>query len=191
MRPCSFDLDDFRRACGNFPTGVTVTTIVSPEGIPHGITVSSFTSVSLDPPLVLICIDHRSQINEYIHVGQAIGINVLNENQQELSRQFARSWADRFNGVDWYSGHTGVPVLNDVPAAFECQITEMVPAGDHVVIIARVIHVLATESIPLAYLRRSYGTVIRREIAPHASVTTLPRFEHELGTQDRTLGIHG
>ncbi|HEY6251493.1 MAG TPA: flavin reductase family protein [Candidatus Angelobacter sp.] len=159
MQSYAFDLEQFRRACGNFPTGVTITTVVSPEGTPHGITLSSFTSVSLDPPLVLICIDQRSRIQEYLHVDQYIGINVLNAEQQDLSRQFARTWADRFNGVEWYPGLTGVPVLCNVPAAFECQIATILPAGDHVVIIGRVLHVLATERMPLAYLQRSYGTI--------------------------------
>jgi flavin reductase (DIM6/NTAB) family NADH-FMN oxidoreductase RutF len=161
MQPYTFDLEQFRRACSNFPTGVTITTVVSPEGTPHGITVSSFTSVSLDPPLVLICIDQRSRIQEYVHVDRHIGINVLNAEQQELSRQFSKAWNDRFAGVDWYSGHTGVPLLCDVPAAFECQITKIISGGDHVVIIGRVLHVLATERMPLAYLQRSYGTVAR------------------------------
>jgi 3-hydroxy-9,10-secoandrosta-1,3,5(10)-triene-9,17-dione monooxygenase reductase component len=161
MQPYSFDLEQFRRACSNFPTGVTITTVLSPEGTPHGITVSSFTSVSLDPPLVLICIDQRSRIQEYLQVDRYIGINVLNAEQQNLSRQFSSAWNDRFVGVDWYSGLTGVPMLCDVPAAFECQIAKIISGGDHVVIMGRVLHVLATERMPLAYLQRSYGTAAR------------------------------
>lgn len=158
MSDYSMNKEDFCYACGNFPTGVTVTTVISKDGMPHGVTVSSFTSVSLDPPLVLVCIDHRSQIQDDLCVDQCFGVNILNQEQQELSRRFARNWADRFAGVEWYSGRAGVPVLNDATAVFECQIVTKVPAGDHVVIVGRVLYTSTSERLPLLYLRRSYGT---------------------------------
>src|ERR1041384_5429872 len=91
----------FRLACGRYSTGIAVVTVVDKSGDPHGITVNSFTSVSLSPPLVLICLDHRARILEHFRPGVHFGINVLNEFQREISEFFASSKRDRFNGVEW------------------------------------------------------------------------------------------
>lgn len=100
-------------------------------GAPHGITVSSFTSVSLSPPLVLVCIDHCSPVLQHIEVGKHFGVNVLSADQQELSSKFSRDWNESFAGVKWSTGQTGVPVLSDVLASFECQAVQMMLSGDH------------------------------------------------------------
>lgn len=155
-----YDSIQFRKACSRFPTGVTVTTLIGTDGRPHGITVSSFTSVSLSPPMVLVCIDHRSQMLSHLAVGQCFGINVLGEHQQELSRHFSGVWRERFNGVPWYPGNTGAPLFFDVPAVFECRVSRMVPAGDHMVVIGHVLHVTSSEHSPLAYHNSSYSRII-------------------------------
>src|ERR1044071_5721208 len=107
MNPKCVDELSFRSACGRFPTGVTVTTLTDNCGKPFGITVSSFTSVSLAPPLVLVCIDHRSPIVEHLQAGKHFGINVLSDHHQDLSVHFSRNWTRRFTGIPWYSGRTG------------------------------------------------------------------------------------
>lgn len=162
MSQNGFDLKDFRRACGRFPTGVTVTTMMGAGGQPCGITVSSFTSVSLSPPLVLVCIDHRSPITQCLEIGQHFGINVLSDRQEEISSRFSRKWEERFVDVKWRPGTTGVPLLADVPVALECVITQMVSAGDHWIVIGRALHTMINEGPPLAYFDSAYGKVTRR-----------------------------
>lgn len=114
--------------------------------------------------MVLVCIDHRSQMLPHLAVDQYFGINVLGERQQELSRHFSGAWGERFRGVKWYPGHTGVPLLFDVPAGFECRVSEIVPAGDHMVVIGHVLHVTSSEHSPLAYHNSSYGRIAEASI---------------------------
>lgn len=161
MSQNGFDLKDFRRACGRFPTGVTVTTVMGTGGQPCGITASSFTSVSLTPPLVLVCIDHRSPITQHLEIGQHFGINVLSDRQEEISARFSRKWEERFADMKWRPGATGVPLLADVPAALECVITQMVSAGDHWIVIGKALHIMINEGAPLAYFDSAYGKVVR------------------------------
>lgn len=163
MRHSQCDALQFRKACSRFPTGVTVTTLMGSDSKPYGITVSSFTSVSLTPPMILVCIDHRSQMLPHLAVDRCFGINVLSEQQQELSRRFSGSWGERFNGVKWYPGKTGVPLLFDVPAVFECMVSATLPAGDHMVVIGQVLHAEYSEHSPLAYLNSSYGKIAREQ----------------------------
>ena len=150
---------EFRNACSKVPCGVTVTTVIGPERTPHGIATSSFTSVSLIPPLVLVCIHHRSQILPHLQPGMPMGINALAEHQRGLSIQFSRDWARRFAEVAWYAGRTGVPLLAGALATFECEITELILAGDHFIVLARVLHVMSNGGSPLTYVNRCYGTI--------------------------------
>lgn len=163
MNKSCFDLRDFRRVCGKFPTGVTVTTLLGEGGQPHGITVSSFTSLSLTPPLVLVCIDHRAAILVHCGVGRYFGVNILSDSQKDLSVQFSGKWSDRFQGVAWRPGITGVPLLKDVPGALECITTDMKRAGDHWIIIGQALHLSISEQPPLAYFEGSYGKVARSQ----------------------------
>jgi flavin reductase (DIM6/NTAB) family NADH-FMN oxidoreductase RutF len=146
----------FRLACGRYSTGVVVATVVDGYGDPHGITVNSFTSVSLAPPLVSICLDHRARILEHFRPGVHFGINVLNEYQREISDYFASSKRDRFNGIDWNPGGTGVPLLRRGLAFLECSIRNRVPAGDHDIVIGEVLSASIEEGRPLIYYASGY-----------------------------------
>jgi flavin reductase (DIM6/NTAB) family NADH-FMN oxidoreductase RutF len=146
----------FRLACGRYTTGVAVATVLDGHGDPHGITVNSFTSVSLAPPLVLICLDHRTRILEHFHPGVHFGINVLNEFQREVSDHFASSKRDRFNHVEWRPGGTGVPLLPRGLAFLECQMRNRVPGGDHDIIIGEVVAAKVEEGRPLLYYASNY-----------------------------------
>lgn len=159
MERFTVDRTDFKSACSKFPTGVTVTTLIGKDGAPRGVTLSSFTSVSLTPPLVLACIDHRSRMFEELELGTYIGINVLNEEQQDLSAQFATTWEERFEGVLWCEGRTGVPILPGACSAFEGRVVAMIPAGDHFIVLAEVVHAVSGEDSPLTYVNRSYASV--------------------------------
>jgi flavin reductase (DIM6/NTAB) family NADH-FMN oxidoreductase RutF len=176
MNQSCFDVKDFRRACGKFPTGITVTTLVGADGQPYGITLNSFTSISLTPPLVLVCIDHRASILPLCGIGRHFGINILGDCQEDLSVRFSGKWSDRFVGVRWQPGVTGVPLLEDVPATLECITTEMIRAGDHWIVIGQALHVRISEKSPLAYFASSYGKVARHQPdAPREVETNLEK----------------
>ena len=128
----------FRRVCGRFATGVTVVTTSDSEGNPHGLTVNSFCSVSLEPPLVLVSIDSRnSSLGRFLE-GTPFAINILAVSGEELSRRFSASVDDRFGGIAWTRGLTGAPLLPGALAYFECVLEKAVEAGDHTVLIAAV-----------------------------------------------------
>ena len=156
--PSILDKSQFCRTCAKFPTGVTVVTVLDREGGPHGLTASSFTSVSLDPPLVLVCVDHRAKVLEHFRRSEHLAINVLDETQQELSVRFARRGENRFDAVAWYAGLNGVPLIRGAIANFECAVQRTVDAGDHTIFIAEVQAVSCREGRPLVY----YGSAYRK-----------------------------
>jgi flavin reductase (DIM6/NTAB) family NADH-FMN oxidoreductase RutF len=146
----------FRRVCGHFACGVTIATVLDERGAMHGMTASSFTSVSLDPPLVLICIGHNVRILEYFRQSAYFGINILNDCQRVLSERFAGKGYDRFEGVEWYHGQTGVPLLRGVLATLECFRTNMLPVGDHDILIGEVCHADCQDGQPLIHFGSEY-----------------------------------
>ena len=154
--PARVDQAHFRRTCARFPTGVTILTVVDAEGAPHGMTASSFTSVSLDPPLVLVCVDHRATVMEHLQRCQHFGVNVLSEEQHELSARFARRGEARFDGVPWNRGPQGVPLIPEALAWFECGMHRMVDAGDHAILIGEVLSAGHQEGRPLVYFGSRY-----------------------------------
>jgi len=147
---------EFRRACGRFATGVTIASVVDRQGVPHGLTVSSFTSVSLAPPLVSICLGEAVTAIAVFRAASFFGINVLKENQQLLSEHFARRGHDRFDGVRWHAGETGVPLIADVLATIECQVERCIKAGDHEIFIGRVVRTHVSEGQPLLHFAGEY-----------------------------------
>ena len=154
LRPVSSD--DFRCACARFATGVCVATVLDPQGMPHGLTVSSFTSVSLEPPLVLICLGHAVTVIDHFRASKYFGINVLREEQRELSDRFARKGMDRFNGLPWDRGTSGVPLLPGALAAMECEIEQRVISGDHDIFVGRMVRMAVQEGNPLIHFLGRY-----------------------------------
>lgn len=155
----SLGKNEFRAALSRFATGVTVATVVDREGAPHGITVSSLTSVSLEPPLILIAIGHAATVYNHFRAAKRFGINVLREEQQHIAEHFARKGEDRFEGVQWYAGETGVALIPDVLAAIECERLKTVTAGDHDIFIAETTHAHVSDGRPLIYFASAYGGV--------------------------------
>nr|WP_315243034.1 flavin reductase family protein [uncultured Albidiferax sp.] len=127
-----------RRAFGSFATGVTIVTTTDADGQPVGLTANSFTSVSLDPPLVLFCLDKRSSNLENFQSAAVFGINVLGCDQQDVSTRFVQHGEDRFKGLDWALREPGVPVIDGATATFECETYTTLDAGDHLVFVGRV-----------------------------------------------------
>src|SRR5713226_7304449 len=140
MSLATIEQHHFRRVCSKYATGITILTVLDSRGDPHGMTVNSFTSVSLSPPLVLVCIDREAAMLDHFALGTHFAINVLHEEHKELSTAFARSGCDRFDSVEWRAGETGVPLLPDMLATLECVATQLVEAGDHVVVIGEALH---------------------------------------------------
>ena len=154
--PVPFDPAQFRRACARFATGITVSTALAPDGTPHGFTANSFTSVSIEPPLVLICVDHRANVHRHFEQATHFGVNILAEDQEALSVRFAERGLDRFEGIDWHSGASGVPLLGGALARFECATRQTIAAGDHTIILGEVLHAEWQEGAPLLYFARGY-----------------------------------
>jgi flavin reductase (DIM6/NTAB) family NADH-FMN oxidoreductase RutF len=146
----------FRRVCGKFATGITIVTVLDSLGAPHGMTANSFTSVSLAPPLILVSIDIKASILDRFRHATRFAINVLGEEHRELSSRFARSGQDRFEEVSWTPGETGAPILAGMLATLECAVTQMVEAGDHVVVIGEALHATWREGRPLLYFNSGY-----------------------------------
>ncbi len=147
---------EFRRACGLFATGIAVAAVIGRDGKPHGLTVNSFTSVSLEPPLVLVCVDHKAASHGPFSSAEFFAINVLAEDQQELSARFASSHPNRFEEVDWFEGAVGAPVLAGALAVLECEMYEKHEAGDHTIFIGRVRRAAVREGEALIYFKGAY-----------------------------------
>ncbi|WP_395944493.1 flavin reductase family protein [Brevundimonas sp.] len=146
-----------RDALGCFATGVTVVTTTDEEGRPVGLTANSFSSVSLDPPLILFCLARSSSNLERFRQAEHFAINVLHIGQQPMSGAFARSNAERFEGVVWEAWETGAPILSGSLASFECATHQVVEAGDHLVFIGRVTRArFEPRRDPLLYFRGRY-----------------------------------
>lgn len=148
--------DEFRHACGRFATGITVATVLDANGEPHGLTVNSFSSVSLEPPLISICLGHAVTVIDAFRESKYFGLNVLSQDQELLSNTFARKGYDRFVGVDWYRGETGAPLLPGVLAAIECKQHQRITAGDHDIFVGEMVRARITEGQPLIYFGSQY-----------------------------------
>jgi flavin reductase (DIM6/NTAB) family NADH-FMN oxidoreductase RutF len=151
----SIDESRFRQVMGYFPSGVTVVT-TEHRGQHFGLTVSSFTSLSLRPPLVLVCIDKLGVAHTALMESGRFAVHILAEHQEHLSRRFAAREGDKFAGVSWQRGELGVPVLAGVLAAFECRTTDRLPGGDHTIFVGEVINTTINEGAPLLYYRGGY-----------------------------------
>lgn len=148
--------EEFRLACGRFATGVCVASVLDSEGQPHGLTVNSFSSVSLEPPLVLICLGHAVTIIDLFRESKCFGISVLAADQQEVSEKFARKGSDRFDGVGWFRGESGVPLLTGALATMECRVRHRVAAGDHDIFIGEMVRSAVSDGEPLIYFSSQY-----------------------------------
>ncbi|MGE5546569.1 MAG: flavin reductase family protein, partial [Solirubrobacterales bacterium] len=152
------DQRSFRKALGCFATGVTVVTTLNPETkAPAGVTVSAFSSLSLEPPLVLFCLGSKTgSLDSYRRYGH-FTVNILAENQRDLSIRFASRAEDKWAGVAFEPGLAGVPLLSGCVANLECRLVNAIEGGDHVIMIGEVERLRSQEGgSPLIYLRGAY-----------------------------------
>lgn len=147
---------ELRRALGTFATGVTVVTTVDRDGSPRGFTANSFTSVSLDPPLVLVCLAKTASSYPVFRDAESYAVNILSESQKSVSAAFASRDADRFASVAWGRRTTGSPVFEDVAAWLDCRMHEVLDGGDHAILVGRIVDYDHTASSPLGFCRGAY-----------------------------------
>ena len=152
---------DFRNALSRFPSGVTVVTTKDAAGNLHGITVSAFCSVSLVPPMVLICIEKATVSHDSFGESGVFVVNVLNESQRHLSERFAAPADDKFSDVEFHPGIEGVPVLNHALANVECRLKHAHDGGDHTIFVGEVESVTIGDGDPLVYFHHDYTGVKR------------------------------
>lgn len=147
---------EFRRVLGHFAAGVTVLTTVGEDGCPYGLTATAFTSVSLAPPLVLVCVDKGADSYPHFQASGVFAVNFVRVDHEHLSRHFAVSGGDKFTEVVFRHGVTGAPVLADALGYLECRIVQIVAGGDHTIFLGQVEAADAHEGEPLLYYRGSY-----------------------------------
>ena len=159
--PVSVDPDLFRSVLGRFASGVTIVTAQDGEGRDHGMTVSAFCSVSLEPPLVLVSIGHDATMHPLVGQLEHFAVNILHSDQEALSRRFASKDVQRFEGVGFTRGESGVALLDGVLGWLECRTESRHDAGDHTLLVGRVEAALAGDGRPLLYYRGGYAQLER------------------------------
>lgn len=157
----SVDQSAFRAVLGRFATGVTVVTAVDKKGRDVGMTVSAFSSVSLDPPLVMICIGHEASAYNALSKVTCFNVNILSSTQEAIARRFADPEAKRFERLAYERGENGAIVLSDALGCIECNVTDRHEAGDHDIIIGSVEIVKWEDGRPLLYYRGGYAQLER------------------------------
>ena len=154
----SMEAAEFRRILGHMPTGVTVVAATEPDGAPRGLTASAVASTSLDPPLVLVCVERTSDTHACIGRAGAFAVSVLDEGAEGLARRFATFPAEeKFEGVAYRRERTGSPVLESALAWVDCRVWARYDGGDHTIYVGEVVAGDAQEGSPLLYYRGGYA----------------------------------
>jgi flavin reductase (DIM6/NTAB) family NADH-FMN oxidoreductase RutF len=150
------DKNELRRIMGHFATGVTVITTISKEGTPYGLTANAFMSVSLEPSLLLIAVDKKAESYSYFEQSKVFTINILRDDQEGLSRRFAVSGGNKFEGVAYHRGANNVPILEDTLAHIECRLYAAYDGGDHTLYLGEILEAETREGRPLLFYRGGY-----------------------------------
>ena len=147
---------EYRKALGQFVTGVTIVTTCEIDGTPRGFTANSFTSVSLDPPLILICIGDFNESSELFKKSKHFAVNILNENQMDISNLFSSPTSKRFEKTQWIKGDLGSPIIKGSLAWFDCKNHDQIRSGDHIILIGNVKSFKKKSGRPLGYYSGNY-----------------------------------
>ena len=153
----SIDPALFRSVLGRFASGVTVVTTRDADGRDHGMTVSAFSAVSLEPPLVLCCIERRTVMHGVLERAETFAVNILSAAQEALSRRFSEREHDRFDGIGYERAQDGAALLDGVLAYLECRTVARHGAGDHTIVIGEVENAEVYSGAPLLYYRGGYN----------------------------------
>ena len=154
-----FDSKDFRRALGNFATGVTIVTACTPDSTKVGVTASSFSSLSMDPPLILWSSIKASPSSSLFEVATHFAVNILASDQMDMSNHFARQQEDKFDGIKWEAGIGGAPIFPDCAGRFQCESYDKLDGGDHWIFVGRVLSFDDYGRAPLCFHQGSYSMV--------------------------------
>jgi flavin reductase (DIM6/NTAB) family NADH-FMN oxidoreductase RutF len=157
----SVNSDEFRSVLGRFPSGVTVVTTKATDGSDQGMTVSAFCSLSLDPPLVLICIEKTASVYAALTTAPAFIVNVLSAKQEQVARRFSIVDIDRFEGIGVSRSRNGIVILDDVLGVIECNRFSLHDGGDHTIVVGEVEAGRAENGTPLLYYRGGYAQMER------------------------------
>lgn len=141
---------------GHFATGVTVITTRDKAGTSFGLTANTFTSLSLDPPLVLICVDKNAQCYDCFEESKLFAVNILSEEQEELSRRFATKGIEKFDGLKWRTSEHGLALLDGALGYIECKIIHSYEGGDHTIMIGEIVKATAAGERPLLFFKGKY-----------------------------------
>jgi flavin reductase (DIM6/NTAB) family NADH-FMN oxidoreductase RutF len=158
VNPAEIDPFQFRQLLGRFATGVTILTLATPEG-PLGMTANSLASVSLQPPLISVCVDREAEMHDVILEAPEFVVNVLASPQEALARRFSDKHEDRFDGVGYHLSPEGLILLDGVLAHIVCQRQATYPAGDHTIVLGRVVGGATSDGRPLLYYRGGYAAL--------------------------------
>ena len=152
--------DDFRAALARFPSGITVVTSRSATGDLHGITVSAFCSVSLNPPLILVCIEKTTGSHRAIQESGFFVVNILAAGQDEISERFSLPASNKFDGTGHKAGIADVPILTDALVALECHLANAYDGGDHTIFVGEVENLSIKDGNPLVYFHGNYRDLL-------------------------------
>ena len=150
----------FRDVVGRFAAGVTVVTTVDGQARPYGLTVTAFCSVSLEPPLVLVCVDKGAETYPHFAASGRFAVNFLAADQRDLSQRFATSGGDKFAGVAWRPGRLGLPLLAGTVGVVECRIVHAYAGGDHTIYVGEVERAEGADRPPLLHFRGDYARLV-------------------------------
>jgi len=157
----AIDKSELRRVMGHFATGVTVITTRDESGRPFGLTANAVTSVSLTPPLILVCVDKTADTYPYFDRSRVFAVNILSDGQEGISRRFATTGIEKFEGIGYHRTETGCAVLDDAVGHMDCRIVDSYDAGDHTIYMGEVLSADANDVPPLLFYRGGY-----RKLAP-------------------------
>lgn len=149
---------EFKLAMSHFASGVTIVT-TEVDGKPYGLTVASFASLSLHPPLVLVCVEKSVKSHDAIAAAKKFAVNILAAHQGSVSDRFASRTDDKFAGLAWANGTLGVPLIPDALTSIECRLHAQLPGGDHSIFVGEVVAIAAREGEPLLYFRSGYRQI--------------------------------
>ncbi|MFL5403012.1 MAG: flavin reductase family protein [Gemmatimonadales bacterium] len=159
MTTPELDPAQFRQLLGRFATGVTILTVVTPDGRPLGMTANSLASVSLSPPLISVCVDREAEMHDAIFRVPDFVVNVLASHQETLARRFADKHEDRFDGIGYHLTPEGLILLGGALAHIECRRHAEFPGGDHTIVIGQVTGGTTNKGRPLLYYRGGYAAI--------------------------------
>jgi flavin reductase (DIM6/NTAB) family NADH-FMN oxidoreductase RutF len=159
LSPTEVDPDHFRQLLGRFATGVAVLTVVTPEATPLGMTANSLASVSLQPPLISVCVDREADMHDAILRIPEFVVNVLASHQEALARRFADKHEDRFEGIGYHLSPEGLILLDGALAHIECRRHTQYPGGDHTIVVGQVVGGATGKGRPLLYYRGGYAAL--------------------------------